>query len=174
MKRREFLIFVGSVMPALRWPLAAQAQGMSKVRRIGFLRVGPPPAAWIEALRQGLRELGHIEGQNIAIEFGAASSTAELSDIAAKLVQLKVDVIFASGTLPLLVAKDAAGDPGGLRGRHRSSSNRDRREPCQPRWQRHRPDQHPSGYYGETSTAFKRAASQPLKTRGYGTRNQSG
>jgi len=109
MKRREFLIFVGSVMPALRWPLAAQAQGMSKVRRIGFLRVGPPPAAWIEALRQGLRELGHIEGQNIAIEFGAASSAAELSDIAAKLVQLKVDVIFASGTPPLLVAKDAAG-----------------------------------------------------------------
>src|SRR5262247_909031 len=72
MKRREFLIFVGSVM-------------------------------------QALRELGHIEGQNIAIEFRAASSAAELSDIAAKLVQLKVDVIFASGTPPLLVAKDAAG-----------------------------------------------------------------
>ena len=109
MKRREFISFVGSGMVALRWPLGAQAQERGNVRRIGFLRVGPPPAAWIEALRQGLRELGHIEGQNIAIEFGLASSAAQLPDAAAKLVQLKVDVIFASGTPPLLVAKDAAG-----------------------------------------------------------------
>src|SRR5262249_21740538 len=55
------------------------------------LRAGPQ----IEAMRQGLRELGHIEGQNIAIEFGSASNAAQLSDVAAKLVQLKVDVIFA-------------------------------------------------------------------------------
>src|SRR5262245_60687124 len=110
MNRREFLIFVGSEMPALCWPLgAAHSQEISKVRRIGFLRVGPPPAAWIEALWQGLRELGHIEGQNIAIEFASASSAAQLSEMAAKLVRLKVDVIFASGTPPLLVAKDAAG-----------------------------------------------------------------
>lgn len=50
-----------------------------------------------------------IEGQNIAIDFGLASSAPELPGVAAKLVRLKVDVIFASGTPPVMAAKDAAG-----------------------------------------------------------------
>jgi putative ABC transport system substrate-binding protein len=106
MKRREFMSFVVSVAACSRGSLAAQAQETSKFKRIGFLRIGPPPAAWIEALRQGLRELGHIEGQNIAIEFGLPSSAAQLPEAAARLVQLKVDVIFASGTPPLLKRDD--------------------------------------------------------------------
>src|ERR687884_565743 len=87
LKRREFIALFGGAAAA--WPLDAQAQERTSVRRIGFLRVGPPPAEWIEALRQGLRELGHIEGQNIAIEFALASSADQLPDVAAKLVQLK-------------------------------------------------------------------------------------
>ncbi|MFZ1885634.1 MAG: ABC transporter substrate-binding protein [Rhodoplanes sp.] len=109
MRRREVLtLFVGATI-ALPWPLGAEAQETGEVKRVGFLRVGPPPSAWIEGLRQGLRELGYIEGRNIAIEFGLASSVAQVPDIAAKLVSLKVDVIFASGTPPVLAAKDAAG-----------------------------------------------------------------
>ena len=109
MKRREFIGLVGGAAVALNWPLGAEAQEAVKVKRISFLRVGPPPSAWIESLRQGLRELGYIEGQNIAIEFGLASSAPELPGVAAKLVRLKVDVIFASGTPPVMAANDAAG-----------------------------------------------------------------
>jgi putative ABC transport system substrate-binding protein len=105
-KRREFISLIGG---ATTWPLAARAQQAGKVKRIGFLRVGPPSPAWIEGLRQGLRELGYIEGGNIAIEFGLASSVAQVPDVAAELVRLKVDLIFASGTPPVLAARDAAG-----------------------------------------------------------------
>jgi putative ABC transport system substrate-binding protein len=105
-RRREFIALLGA---AAAWPLAIDAQELGNVKHIGFLRVGPPPAAWIEAPRQGLRELGYIEGQNIAIELGLTSSVAQLPDAAARLVSSKVHVIFASGTPPLLVAKDAAG-----------------------------------------------------------------
>jgi putative ABC transport system substrate-binding protein len=90
-------------------PLSAEAQQAGKVYRIGFLRVGPPPAAWIEGLRQGLRELGYLEGRNMVIEFGLASSAAQVPDVAAELVRLKVNVIVASGTPSLLPARDAAG-----------------------------------------------------------------
>jgi ABC-type uncharacterized transport system substrate-binding protein len=79
------------------------------VRRLGFLRVGPPPDAWIDGLRQGLRQHGYIDGQNITIEFGLVSSAAQLPDAVAKLVGLGVDAIIASGTPPLLAAKDATG-----------------------------------------------------------------
>ena len=79
------------------------------MKRIGFLRVGPPPSAWIEALRQGLHELGHIEGRNFTIEFALASTAAQLPEVAAELVRHKVDLIVASGTPPVLAAKDAAG-----------------------------------------------------------------
>ena len=109
MKRREFIGQFTSAV--IGWPLgaSARAQDVGKVRRIGFLRVGPPPVAWIEALRQGLREHGHFEGQNVAIDFSLASSAAHLPDAASKLARLKVDIIFASGTPPLLAAKDVAG-----------------------------------------------------------------
>lgn len=90
-------------------PLTVEGQPAGKAYRIGFLRVGPPPAAWIEGLRQGLRELGYLEGRNMVIEFGLASSTAQVPDVAAGLVRLKVDVIVASGTPSLLPARDAAG-----------------------------------------------------------------
>ena len=107
MKRRQFITLLGAAAAAR--PITARAQEASKVRRLGFLRIGPPPSAWIEGLRQGLRELGYIDGRNIAIEFGLASSVAQLPEVVAELVRLKVDVIFASGTPPVLAARDAAG-----------------------------------------------------------------
>lgn len=105
MRRREAVFVLGA---AMAWPLGSLAAPSSKVARIGFLRVGAPPATFIEGFRQGLRELGHVEGQNVTIEFGLAASAAELADVVAKLVQLKVDVIVASGTPSVIPAKNGA------------------------------------------------------------------
>jgi putative tryptophan/tyrosine transport system substrate-binding protein len=107
MRRRDVILFVGGAVAAL--PLAARAQQPAKLKRIGFLRVRPPPPAWIGALRQGLREHGLIEGQNIEIEFGLAESVAELPSVAAELVRHNVDVLLASGSPTVLPARDAAG-----------------------------------------------------------------
>jgi putative ABC transport system substrate-binding protein len=108
MKRRTFIkVIAGSAVVC--WPLVGRAQQAAKVKRIGFLRVGPPPAPWIEGLREGLRQLGYTEGRDIAIEFGLPSSAAKIPEAAAELVRLKVDVIVASGTPSVLPARDAAG-----------------------------------------------------------------
>lgn len=85
----------------------AQAQQSKKVPRIGFLS-----AALVEplreAFRQGLRELGYVEGQNIAIEWRHSEGRVEgLPVFATELSRLKVDVIVAGGTPALLAAKDA-------------------------------------------------------------------
>jgi ABC-type uncharacterized transport system substrate-binding protein len=87
--------------------LAAQAQHAAEIARIGFLRFGEPPPTYIEGFRQGLRELGYIEGQNITIEYGLARSVAELPLVAADLVSRKVDVLVASGTPSVLPARNA-------------------------------------------------------------------
>jgi len=95
MRRRQFLSLLGG---AAAMPLAARAQQQAKLSRIGFLRVGPPPPAWIAALRQGLREHGLIEGQHIEIEFGLAQSVAALV-----WPEASVAVIFAVMAVVLLV-----------------------------------------------------------------------
>jgi putative ABC transport system substrate-binding protein len=93
MRRRTF---VSGALAFLAAPLAAEAQQARKVPRIGFLHVLPPSAAF-QALRQGLRELGYIEGQNIAFEYKSADGNAErLPTLAADLVRLNVDVIVTS------------------------------------------------------------------------------
>jgi putative ABC transport system substrate-binding protein len=102
--RRAFLW--GSAA-ALGVSATAEAQPSGKVYRIGFLRNGPPPPTFIEGLRQGLRELGYVEGQSVTIEYGLTGSADELSDAAAKLVRLRVDAILVSGTPPVPAAKDA-------------------------------------------------------------------
>jgi putative tryptophan/tyrosine transport system substrate-binding protein len=55
-------LFLFVVLPA------AEAQQTAKVPRIGFLRSGPPPQAFVEGFQQGLRELGYVEGRNIIVE----------------------------------------------------------------------------------------------------------
>src|SRR6266446_5255606 len=110
MRRREFLGVLGGVAAA--WPVAARAQ--LPIRRIGHLAIAaptdtppPPPANW-HALVQGLREIGYMEGQNIAFEHRSAHDQPELfPKFALELASLKVDVIFARGTWALSAAKNA-------------------------------------------------------------------
>jgi len=96
--------FAGGLLAA---PIAAQARQVGKMYRLGFLRDGPPPDTFVGALRQGLRELGYVEGQHITVEYELARTSKELPAAAARLVNLKVDVILASGTPPVPVAKSA-------------------------------------------------------------------
>jgi len=88
----------------------AVAQHAKKVPRIGFLSASSPSviSARLEAFRQGLRELGYVEGKNIVIEWRSAEGKADrLPALAAELVRLKVDVIVTSGALPTPAAKEA-------------------------------------------------------------------
>ena len=109
-------------------PLAADAQRAGKVPRIGFLVAASASdsayARLIEAFRQGLRDLGYVEGRNIFIEYRYAGEKYEqLAALAAELVRLKVDVIVSHGTPGPSAAKQAtstipivmtgAGDPVG-------------------------------------------------------------
>ena len=87
----------------------ARAQQSEPMRRVGFRRVGPPPPAFIDGFRQGMRERGLIEGQHFVIEYGLAKSAAQIPDVATELVTRRLDVLFASGTPSVLPARDAAG-----------------------------------------------------------------
>src|SRR3989338_231565 len=88
----------------------AEAQQPKKVQRIGFLATVPPSAiaARTEAFRQGLRELGYVEGKNIVIEWRYAEGKADrLPGLAAELVRLKVEVIVTAGSTSTRSAKEA-------------------------------------------------------------------
>ena len=91
---------------------AAQAQQPARIHRIGIL--SPVSASFfsarVEAFRQRLRELGYVEGKNIVIEYRYTEGKSErLPDLAAELVQLKVDVIVTTGPGATLAAKKASG-----------------------------------------------------------------
>ena len=92
-------------------PLVTHTQPATKMHRIGRLRPGQPlpeSTAYEEAFRQGLRELGYIEGQNLVLEYRYAAGSAErLPDLAAELVQRKVDVIVAGGVPAIRAAQQA-------------------------------------------------------------------
>ena len=105
--RRTFLgTIAGGLLTA---PLAAEAQRAGKVYRVGFLWDSPAvfPDA-IEAFRQGLRDLGYVEGRNIAIEYRWAEGKPErIRELAEELVRLKVDVIVAPASIYVEAAKRA-------------------------------------------------------------------
>jgi len=85
-----------------------EAQQSGKIHRIGFLRAAAPPEAYIEAFRQGLRELGYLEGKNVIIEYRYAEGKSDrLPDLAAELVRLPVDVIVIDGNSATVAAKNA-------------------------------------------------------------------
>jgi len=109
MDRRTFLAGTGTVL--LTTPLAAEAQQAGKVYRIGLIDLSAPdPArqAWWNAFRQGMRELGYVEGQNVSFEPRWGQSDADrLPKLAAELVGLKVDLIVAGGTSAAIAAKRA-------------------------------------------------------------------
>ena len=93
MKRREFITLVGSAAAA--WPLAARAQQPVRIAKIGHLESGFPSTSpnLLAAFRQGLRELGYVEGQNLFIERRYGEGREErLPQLAQELVQFGVDV----------------------------------------------------------------------------------
>jgi len=99
--RRKLVIALGA--SALEVPFCLFAQQQSKVWRIGFLtaRVRPDSldSSYFGGFTRGMRELGYVEGKNLAIEWRFAEGKAEqLPSLAAELVQLKVDIIMAAGT----------------------------------------------------------------------------
>ena len=96
MKRREFITLLGG---AAAWPLAARAQQAPKTSRLGVLLFSTPQAdPQMETARRALRDLGYVEGQNLAIEYRSAEGQPErLPDLAADLVRMKPDVLFALG-----------------------------------------------------------------------------
>jgi putative ABC transport system substrate-binding protein len=116
MERRTFLgMIAGGLLAA---PLAARAQSATKIPRVGVLLFGTPDTdPSLKSFRAGLRDLGHVEGKTIALEFHYAGGKPErLPDLARDLVGTKPDVIFALGgdvapfvrtattTIPIVVA----------------------------------------------------------------------
>ena len=158
MKKKITVLTLCAMLFALCFP--AEAQQPTKIPRIGYL-TGPSlsaNAARIEAFRQGLRELGYVEGKNIVIEYRYAEGKLDrLSALAAELVRLKVDVIVTTGptatraakeataTIPIVMAQDI--DPVG---------NRVCRQPCATWWKHHRTVRPCAGAKRKATGAFER------------------
>jgi putative ABC transport system substrate-binding protein len=108
MRRREFIALMGGAAAA--WPLAARAQQATGRPLIGVLSPTSPAAATrnIEALREGLRDLGYVEDRNVALALRfAGGAPARLPELAAELVALKPDVILAGSIAGILAARNA-------------------------------------------------------------------
>ena len=106
--RRKLIIAL--LASSLGVPLASFGQQAAKVARIGFLEASSPSAiaARIEAFRQGLRELGYVDGKNVAIEYRYAEGNFDrLPALAAELVRLNVNVIVTGGPTAIPAAKAA-------------------------------------------------------------------
>jgi putative ABC transport system substrate-binding protein len=108
MRKKVFALALSAMLFALC--LSAQAQQSKKIARIGFLSAtsASSQSLRVEAFRQGLRELGYVEGKNIVIEWRFAEGKADrLRELVAELVRLKVDVIVTGGPPPTRAAKQA-------------------------------------------------------------------
>jgi len=107
MRRRHFITLLGGAVAS--WPVAARGQQAGKLPTVGFLGAAPSiESQRIAAFVQRLRELGWIDGRNLAIEYRWAEGRNErYTEIAAELVRLKVDVIVTVATPATLAAKQA-------------------------------------------------------------------
>jgi len=106
-KRREFITGLGR---AAAWPVVARAQQAAKLPTIGFMgsATASTESERVAAFAQRLRELGWIDGRNVAIEYRWAEGRSDrYAEIAAEFVRLKVEVIVTQGTAPVLAAMHA-------------------------------------------------------------------
>jgi putative tryptophan/tyrosine transport system substrate-binding protein len=106
-RRREFIATLGG---AAAWPIAARGQQQPKVWRIGMLETisAELNAANLGAFRQGLRELGYVEGRNLVLDYRSADGDAKrFPGLVAELIHLNVDLIVTRGTPAALAAKNA-------------------------------------------------------------------
>ena len=107
MRRREFIAVLGATAA---WPLAARAQQLNKVWRIGMLETvaAPLKAAEFEAFRSGLEGLGYVEPRDVKIEYRSADGHPDrFTTLAQELINLKVDLITTRGTPAAFAAKNA-------------------------------------------------------------------
>ena len=105
MRRRTVVLF-----GLLTWPMGAIAQPAGRIARIGFIggTARDSLSTWVDPLRQGLRELGYVEGQNFTIEFRWQEGKQErLPGLLAELIALAPDVLVTIGPRAAVVAKDA-------------------------------------------------------------------
>ena len=109
MRRRELIALLGGAAAA--WPLAARAQQptpMVRQARVGVLTASPPTRVMLNAFREGMRERGYIEGQNLSIDVRWPQGTFEQNpSVVADLVSGNVDVIVAWATPSVLAARRA-------------------------------------------------------------------
>lgn len=106
-RRRAVLAFIAAGLAMA--PAIARGQRRAKVSRVGVLSpFDPSDDAFLEVFRQGLRELGHVEGQNLTLEYRAADgTTGRLLDLAVELARLRVDLIATTGPAGVQAAKQA-------------------------------------------------------------------
>src|SRR5262245_2984693 len=103
--RREFITLLGG---AAAWPLAVHAQQPGKIPRIGIIGPAFDDAPRWNAFRHGLRDLGYLEGQNVAFDYAYGDGVPErLAEAAAALVRRPVDVIVTYGTPATFAAKQS-------------------------------------------------------------------
>jgi putative ABC transport system substrate-binding protein len=105
MKKKVIVLTLCAVLSA--FCLSAEAQQQKKIPRIGYLTVLGAPSDRDAAFRQGLRDLGYVEGKNIIVEYRYANGTDRVAEMAAELVRLKLDVFVAEATPAVQAMKNA-------------------------------------------------------------------
>src|SRR5438093_12880840 len=109
--KKAGVLSIPFVVVLLAVAVLAEAQPQAKIPRIGYVSGtgdSSNPGPYVEALRQGLRDLGYVEGKNFVIEFrGAEGKVEPIPSIVAELVQLKVDVLVVPIASAIRAAKQA-------------------------------------------------------------------
>src|SRR5262249_52991821 len=107
MNRRQFMTLLGGA--AATWPVATRAQQPGKTPRVGYIRAGTPHNdPFREEFVRGMRDLGYVEGRNIAYEFRHYGDDVEsIPSLIGDLLRAKVDVIVAGGTAAIRAAQSA-------------------------------------------------------------------